>query len=72
MDCIEKTFKIIGKNIRKIRCEKGLSIKEFALLANISIGYLYKIENGKCTMSLDTFLNIADSLNVKVTNLLDD
>lgn len=69
MNSIDMTFKTIGNNIKKIRKEKGLSVKELALIANISFSYLYKIENGKCYMSLDTFLNIVEALETNVKKL---
>ena len=72
MNYIEKVYKNIGINIRKIRTKKRFSIKKLAIMSDISTGYLYKIENGKCFMSLDTLLNIADALEINVTELLQD
>ena len=67
---VNNLLKAIGSNIRKIRKEKRVSIKELAMLANVSTSYLYKIEKCKCIMSFNTLLNIACALGTKIKDLL--
>lgn len=43
----EKEFKKLGENIKKLRIENNMSVKELSQKTGIRIPYLYKIEQGK-------------------------
>ena len=43
----EKEFKKLGENIKQLRIENNMSVKELSQKAGIRIPYLYKIEQGK-------------------------
>lgn len=56
----------IGRKIRSIRNDKGLSIQEVADRASITKGMLSKIENGRSIPSLPVLLNIIKVLEVDI------
>lgn len=62
----------IGKNIKKYRKEKIMTQKELAEKANISRSYLADVENSRYNPSLDVLNSIANSLEVKTSDLLDE
>jgi len=59
----------IGKNIRRIRKSKGLTLDELAHRSGISKGYLSKVENSDKAPPVSTLLNIADSLEVSISDI---
>ena len=60
----------IGKNIRLQRQEKGLSQRKLAMALDMDHSYLGRIEAGKCNISIDTVVRIAESLDVTFFDLL--
>lgn len=62
---------MIGKNIRKRRCELGMTQKDIADKAGyISRSYVCKIEKGVVEPSIKTLKVIAKILNVDYMELL--
>ena len=64
-------FDSIGKNIQKIRIEKGLTEKEIADKIGQTTNFVKKVEAGK-SVSLNTLYKISVALNTKFCNLFDD
>lgn len=62
--------KVIGKNIRKYRKQKGLTQETLAFDAEISVKMLSEYENGKHNISQEALSKIADALYVSVDELL--
>jgi transcriptional regulator with XRE-family HTH domain len=62
--------KIVGKNVRKIRQERGMTQEKLAFEAEIDLTYVGGIERGKRNPSLLVMARIAKSLSVPLTNLL--
>jgi XRE family transcriptional regulator, regulator of sulfur utilization len=62
--------RIVGERIRKIRREKGITQDHLAELAGLNRVHLYRLENGKQSMTLDTLKILADTLGVSVGRLL--
>lgn len=60
----------IGKNIREVRKENGLSQAMLSELVDKSPSYISYIETGAKSMSLDTFVMIANALGVTADRLL--
>ena len=60
----------IGRNIAKLRAEKGLSQEDLAGLAEINRGYISRIENGRVAFSVPVLLKIAEALAVSPKNLI--
>ena len=61
----------IGKNIKKLRKQKGLSQDRLSKLADISYNTVIKLESGGITNpSIDTLQKLTKALNVSVDDLL--
>ncbi|HQP91793.1 MAG TPA: TolC family protein, partial [Candidatus Omnitrophota bacterium] len=62
---------MIGKNIKKIRRQKDVSQDRLSKLSDLSLNTIVKIESGRNpNPTIKTLSRIADSLNVKVDDLL--
>lgn len=59
----------LGDQIRSLRQEKGISLRELARRAEISPSFLSEIENGKNFPSSETLKTIASRLKVSVASL---
>ena len=62
----------IGKRIKDLRKENKLTQVELAKKANISRSYLADIENDRYNASVDTLKAIANNLNVKLSEILEE
>jgi transcriptional regulator with XRE-family HTH domain len=67
MDIIDK----LGKKIREVRKQRGLTQAELAEKAGISVNFIGKVERGIHSPSVTTIERIAEALNVKVSALFD-
>ena len=52
----------LGKNLRRIRKQKNLTVESLAEKAGISPGYLSDIEHNKKTPSLSVLISIANDV----------
>jgi transcriptional regulator with XRE-family HTH domain len=59
----------LGKRIRYLRQQKGLSQLDFALLAMINRNYLSDVEQGRRNPSFIILVKIADALNISLEGL---
>mgnify|MGYP000151766643 CR=1 FL=1 len=66
---IRKKF---GKQVRKLRLEKGLSQEALAHEANLDRTYIPSIEKGERNVSITVMEQIANALKVKISVLLDE
>lgn len=62
----------IGKNIRKFREIKKLRQEDLAEKADLTTNYIGMIERGEKIPSLETFINILNSLGVAADMVLSD
>ena len=62
----------IGKNIRKFREIKKLRQEDLAEKTDLTTNYIGMIERGKKIPSLETFINILNSLGVSAEMVLTD
>lgn len=62
---------VIGKNLKRIRKERKLSLGALSELAGVSKTMLSDIENSKSSPTINTILKIADGLELHYTALLD-
>ena len=60
----------IGKNIKKIRMEKGITQSRLAEMADISTIHMSHIETGNVAMSLDCLINICNVLETTPNSVL--
>ncbi|MBK8698284.1 MAG: helix-turn-helix transcriptional regulator [Saprospiraceae bacterium] len=66
---IKKKF---GKQVKKLRLEKGLSQEALAYEANLDRTYIPSIEKGERNVSITVMEQIANALKVKISVLLDE
>lgn len=68
----EELYSTISNNIKRFRQTAGLTQQELADKATISISYLTKIEAESCnkSLSISTLNQIANALNVEITEFL--
>jgi transcriptional regulator with XRE-family HTH domain len=64
--------KIVGKNVRRIRLEHGITQEKLAFDAEIDLTYVGGIERGKRNPSLLVMARIAEAMSVALTKLLAD
>lgn len=62
----------IGKNIRKFRETKKLRQEDLAEKTDLTTNYIGMIERGEKIPSLETFINILNSLGVSADMVLSD
>jgi len=62
----------VGREIRRWRRARGLTLARIAERSGLNIGYLSQIENDKALPSLDALVAIADALDVPVAWLVLD
>lgn len=62
----------IGKNIRKFREIKKLRQEDLAAKTDLTTNYIGMIERGEKIPSLETFINILNSLGVSADMVLSD
>jgi len=62
----------IGRNIAKIRSEKGLSQEDLAGLSDVARNYISRIENGKVSFSVPVLLRIIKALEIEPNILFFD
>ncbi len=58
----------IGREVRTLRHQQGMTVADLARSTGLSIGMLSKIENGITSPSLTTLQSLAHALSVPVTN----
>lgn len=59
-------------NVRKIRQMKGMTLRQLAKEANLSLSYLSNYENGKVNITISSLRKIAEAIGVPVSDLLTD
>ena len=60
----------LGKNLKRIRVEKGISQGEIARILKVGRSFITNIENGKTNPTLDTIAKIAKAIGVSVGELM--
>jgi transcriptional regulator with XRE-family HTH domain len=68
----DNLLKKVGQNLRQIRKEKQLEIKEVVNKLNISPQAYSNIENGKVDLNMSRLADIANVLQVDATRILND
>jgi len=63
-------YEKLGKNIKKIRNEKGLTQEQLSEKVGVGLEFIGKIEIAKKKPSIDTFFKIAIALEVEPYELL--
>jgi transcriptional regulator with XRE-family HTH domain len=66
----DKILKEFGKNLQKLRIEKGFSTRKFADEADISASSLGRLEAGLTNPTFTTLLKVAEALGVDLNKLV--
>ena len=61
---------ILGKNLRRLRTQRGYSLERLAKLSGVSRAMLGQIETGKSTPTINLLWKVATALEVPFANLL--
>ena len=64
-------LKLLGNNIKKYRKSKGYRQLDLAIAMDLSEDYICRVENGLKSISLKRLFQLADILEVKMTDLID-
>lgn len=62
---------LVGKNVRRLRIQKGMTQEELAFEAEIDLTYIGGIERGRRNPSLMVLVRIAKALGVQPPRLLE-
>ena len=62
----------LGTNIKRLRIESGLSLRAFAMKANVSPSYLSEAERGLRGVTVDLLVRMAIGLNVSLETLFEE
>jgi len=62
--------KKIGSRIRAVRLSQSMSQADLAVKASVSLPLISNIELGKTSMQLETFVKVAEALQVSTDHLL--
>ena len=63
---------ILGKNVRRLRQQRGLTQEKLAFEAEIDLTYIGGIERGRRNPSLLVMARIAEALSVPLAKLLSE
>lgn len=66
---IKKKF---GKNLKRLRLEKGISQESLALSADLDRTYIPSIEKGERNVSITVVEKLANALNVSISEFFKD
>jgi DNA-binding Xre family transcriptional regulator len=67
----KKVLKRFGENLRKLRKEKGLSLREMSYACSIDNSKIAKIEKGMINITFTTLLQLALALESQPAHLLE-
>lgn len=65
-----KELEIIGKNIAKLRKDKGITQEDLSGMAEVDRGFISNIEHGKANVSIKTLVVIAQCLETSLAELI--
>jgi XRE family aerobic/anaerobic benzoate catabolism transcriptional regulator len=60
----------LGDEVRKLRQQRGITLKRVAQLSGLSDRFIIEVEKGKANPSLASVISLADALQTSVTDLL--
>ncbi|MEU6263559.1 helix-turn-helix domain-containing protein [Saccharopolyspora shandongensis] len=69
---VEDTEQRITRRLRELRLERGLTLEKVAAAADLSPGYLSRVESGQRIPSIGTLVLLARALDVSVADLASD
>lgn len=64
-------YVLLGKNIKYYRKQKKLTQEQLAEQIGLSIGFISQVERGITSMSLDTLIDVCNSLDCSAGEILE-
>lgn len=55
---------MIGKKLKELRLNRGLTLKALSEITNISISFLSDVEHNRSNLSIDNLLIVSNALNI--------
>jgi transcriptional regulator with XRE-family HTH domain len=68
---LDQLTQALGRNLRRLRTDRGLTLDALAARAGISRGMLIQIEQARTNPSVGTVVKVGDALGVSIATLLD-
>jgi len=65
----EDVSKVFGRNLRKVRLKRKMSMQKLANLADLEMSQVYRIERGKVNAKLSTIAALGKALEVEPSEL---
>lgn len=62
--------RLVGRNLRQLRLERGLSQEEFAEILGIHRTYMGGVERGERNLTLQSLERLAERLDIPAVSLL--
>jgi len=69
---MEEIYNVVGRRIKEIRAKLGITQEKLAELTGLSVAFIGQIERGQNRASLATIQKVADSMQIKVSELFKD
>ena len=66
----QQDLKLVGSRIKAVQISRGMSQADLAVEASVSLPLISNIERGKTGMQLETFVKVAEALQVSADYLL--
>ena len=66
----QQDLKLVGSRIKAVRISRGMSQADLAVEASVSLPLISNIERGQTGMQLETFVKVAEALQVSADYLL--
>ncbi|HEY7933897.1 MAG TPA: helix-turn-helix domain-containing protein [Solirubrobacteraceae bacterium] len=66
MSSDETTSKRIGRSVREARHRQGIDQAKLALIANVAVRSVHRVENGEPTVRLDVLTRILSALGLEL------
>lgn len=67
----EKAIKLFGKNLKKVRKDKGITQEQLSYDTGIELRQIGRIERGEINTGISTVMDIADALKINPRDLFD-
>lgn len=58
---------ILGKKIKKLRLQQGLTLKQLSEKTELSVGFLSQLERGLSTIAIDSLIKISNIFNKDIS-----
>lgn len=66
----EDVVKVFGKNLKKLRLQRKLSMEKLAQMADMELSQIYRIESGRVNAKLTTIVALGKALDINPNDLL--